>query len=49
VSVEAVTTRQGKQFQLLNLPYFAISQVEKYVEWVMNEKIDNRHYKAPML
>jgi hypothetical protein len=38
VSVEAVTTRQGKLFQLINLPYFAISQVEKYIEWVTNQK-----------
>ncbi|HAK75522.1 MAG TPA: AAA family ATPase [Runella sp.] len=38
LNIETVTTRQSKRFQLLNLPYFAISQVEKYVEWAVNGK-----------
>jgi uncharacterized protein len=35
VSLEATTTRKQKNFYLLNLPYFAASQLGKYVEWAM--------------
>jgi uncharacterized protein len=27
-------TRSGKEFRLLNLPYFAVSQLDKYIDWV---------------
>lgn len=37
ISIEKVKTRKGKIFNLLNLPYFAISQIDKYIEWGMNE------------
>lgn len=35
VSVEKSQTRKGKNFTLLNLPYFAVSQVDHYIEWAM--------------
>ena len=37
VSIEQVTTRNGKTFSLLNLPYFAVSQLDSYIDWGMNE------------
>jgi uncharacterized protein len=37
ISIEQVKTRKGKIFNLLNLPYFAISQLYKYIEWGMTE------------
>jgi len=38
VSLETATTRSGKTFTLLNLPYFAVTQLEKYVEWAWTKK-----------
>lgn len=35
VSSEHVTTRKGKTFQLLNLPYFLVSQLDKYISRVL--------------
>lgn len=32
-SVETVRTRQGKPFHLLNLPYFAASQLSRWIGW----------------
>jgi len=29
---ESVTTK-GKKYQILNLPYFLVSQIEKYIQW----------------
>lgn len=37
VSVAKVTTPGGKQFNLLNLPYYAVSQIEKYLAWVQTQ------------
>lgn len=37
ISIEEVKTRNGKTFSLLNLPYFAVTQLDKYIEWGMNE------------
>ncbi len=33
LSLTKATTQGGKQFILLNLPYYAVSQIEKYLEW----------------
>lgn len=41
ISIEKVKTRNGKIFNLLNLPYFAISQLDKYIEWGMNESANS--------
>ena len=35
VALEKTETRQGKAYWLLNLPYFAVSQLDKYIEWAM--------------
>jgi uncharacterized protein len=32
--LEQGKTRKGKEFRLLNLPYFAVSQLDKYIDWV---------------
>ncbi|MEZ4827691.1 MAG: AAA family ATPase [Bacteroidia bacterium] len=32
-SVETVHTRRGKDFRLLNLPYFMASQLDRWIEW----------------
>ncbi len=34
MSLENSMTRQGKTFRLLNLPYFAVSQLDKYLEYI---------------
>ncbi|MFZ6010680.1 MAG: hypothetical protein ACOYXT_10065 [Bacteroidota bacterium] len=31
------TTPEGKQFNLPNLPYYAASQIEKYLAWVQTQ------------
>jgi uncharacterized protein len=35
VSLEKTVTPNGKAFKLLNLPYFTVSQLDKYIEWAM--------------
>jgi uncharacterized protein len=35
LSLEKGKTRSGKIFKLLNIPYFAVSQLDKYIEWAM--------------
>lgn len=37
VSVETVTSSKGKEYQLLNLPYFLASQLDKYLDWFIKE------------
>jgi uncharacterized protein len=37
LSITKVTTPTGKKYHLLNLPYFLVSQTEKYIEWLLNE------------
>lgn len=32
-SMQKVSTPKGKQFNLLNLPYYTVSQIEKYLTW----------------
>jgi len=34
VSITNAVTPQGKPFRLLNLPYYTVSQVEKYLAWL---------------
>jgi hypothetical protein len=33
LAITEVTTPKGKKFQLLNLPYFLVSQIEDYIKW----------------
>lgn len=33
LSIEQAKARQGKLFDLLNLPCFAVSQLEQYIHW----------------
>ena len=35
INLEKSKTRKGKIFTLLNLPYFTISQIDKYIDWAM--------------
>lgn len=42
VSITKATTPEGKQFNLLNLPYYTVSQIEKYLAWVQN-RVPGRH------
>ncbi len=37
VGVENIKTRNGKTVRLLNLPYFAVSQLEAYLAWMQEE------------
>lgn len=39
VSFETSKTRTGKIYRLLNLPYFAVSQIDKYIDWAFDRKI----------
>ena len=38
VSITKASTPQGKQFNLLNLPYYTVSQIEKYLVWVQSRR-----------
>lgn len=40
LSVTKVTTQTGKKYNLLNLPYYLVSQLPKYIDW-LNKEIDN--------
>lgn len=35
VTIEKCQTRKGKMFTLLSLPYFTISQIDKYIAWAI--------------
>jgi uncharacterized protein len=37
LSLESVTTRNGKTFQLLNIPYFATTQLDQCIEWAFRQ------------
>ena len=37
VSITKATTPGGKHFNLLNLPYYAVSQIEKYLAWIQKQ------------
>jgi len=34
VSITNAVTPKGKSFRLLNLPYYTVSKIEKYLEWL---------------
>ena len=34
LSITKVTTQNGKKYHLLNLPYYLVSQLPKYIEWL---------------
>lgn len=38
VSITKASTPEGKQFDLLNLPYYSVSQLEKYLVWAQSQK-----------
>lgn len=38
LSQETVNTKKNKSFTLLNLPYFAISQLDSYLDWAFGKK-----------
>lgn len=40
VNIENAKTRKGKVFRLINLPYFSVSQLDKYIDWAF-EKQEN--------
>jgi uncharacterized protein len=37
ISINILKTQKGKQFYLLNLPYYLAGQIEKYLEWFMGK------------
>ena len=37
VSITKATTPGGKEFKLLNLPYYTVSQIEKHLAWVQTQ------------
>lgn len=39
LSIEKVKTLKGKTYNLLNLPYFLTSQIDKYLEWFLNQTL----------
>lgn len=41
LSISEVTTAKGKKYHLLNLPYYLVSQLTKYLEWA-EKKIKNQ-------
>jgi predicted AAA+ superfamily ATPase len=38
ISIDDVTTPNGKSFVLLNLPYFLASKIEAYLSWILTSK-----------
>lgn len=42
VSIEQVIILIGKTFIILNFPYFAVSQLDSYIDWGM-KKVINLH------
>ncbi|NQV75586.1 MAG: ATP-binding protein [Bacteroidetes bacterium] len=38
LSITDAITQNGKQYQILNLPYYLGSQIEKYIDWFMQTK-----------
>lgn len=37
VSINKILTLQGTEFNLLNLPYYSVSQLEKYLTWINSQ------------
>lgn len=44
LSISNVITSSGKKYHLLNLPYYLVSQLENYIEWLVKE-IEKPEYK----
>jgi len=38
VTINQVKTPAGKEYNLLNLPYYLVSQIDKYLEWGISQK-----------
>ena len=38
ITIDEITTPNGKSFTLLNLPYYLASKIEDYLNWVVQEK-----------
>ena len=34
LKITEAITQNGKKYQLLNLPYYLVSQIEKYISWL---------------
>jgi predicted AAA+ superfamily ATPase len=39
LSIDTIVTPEGKEFQLLNLPYYLVSQLPRYIEWSINHNL----------
>lgn len=37
LSISEVTTAKGKKYHLLNLPYYLVTQLPRYLDWALNE------------
>jgi hypothetical protein len=42
LKIDVGTTRKGKNFFLLNLPFYLVCRIEKYMHWFL-DNIDNSH------
>ena len=42
MSISKITTPKGKSFQLLNLPYYLVSQIENYLNWFSQEIVNTK-------
>ncbi|MGR3811332.1 ATP-binding protein [Jiulongibacter sp. NS-SX5] len=40
IGVDSLKTRKGKEYKLLNLPYFLVSKIEEYLEWFIESNND---------
>jgi hypothetical protein len=38
LNITNTITQNGKQYQILNLPYYLGSQIEKYIAWFIQTK-----------
>lgn len=38
LKIDQIKTRKGKEYQLLNLPYFLAAQIDQYIEWFIENK-----------
>ena len=46
LNITDAITQNGKQFQILNLPYYLGSQIEKYIAWFVQLKENKGHSKG---
>lgn len=37
IQLDTLYTKEGKRFYLLNLPYFLVSKIEEYIQWLKNQ------------